>query len=110
VPPPAFVLVIWSRSAACVSGERLDDLRFVVEGPHKGFIFIAAQHAKQKIIEASCSNLMRSRMLLEVSSSMPMRSGRSVWLAEVTDSCGALSSQILKSALSRLGNKLVGGG
>ena len=32
-----------------VTGERLDNLRFVVEGHHKGFIFIAAKHAKQKI-------------------------------------------------------------
>src|SRR6266699_1288232 len=35
---------------------------------------------KRKLTEASCSNLMRSRMLLEVSISMPMRRGKSVCL------------------------------
>src|SRR6267143_600272 len=47
---PSLIRIITRRTTSGWSpGERLDDLRFVVEGHHKGFIFIAAQHAKQKI-------------------------------------------------------------
>ena len=40
---------------------------------------------KRKLVEASCSNFRRSRMLLEVSSSMPMRKGEIGLPAEIAN-------------------------
>ena len=55
----------------------------------------------RKSMAASCSNCRRSRMLLEVSSSRPTRSGRSVCWLKKRISCGLPSSKTLKFSWPR---------
>ena len=76
----ARVLMIWSRNApvSLVNG-------WIICGSSSKVMTNASSllrrnTLKRKFTEASCSNLMRSRMLLEVSSNMPMRKGKSVCL------------------------------
>ena len=56
---------------------------------------------------ASFSNSRRGRMLLDVSSSSPMRSGRSVSRPKKRMSCGVPFSITLKSLLIEIGDEIV---
>src|SRR5215471_8738950 len=107
VPPPARVPMIWSRSAP-VSLVKA----WIICGSSSKVITNASsllrrRTLKRKLTEASCSNLMRSRMLFEVSSSMPMRNGKSDCLLKYRISCGLPSSKTLKSPCSKSGTNLL---
>jgi len=89
-----------------IASEALDDLRFVVEGHHKSFIFIATKHAEQKMTEASCSNLMRRDTVGSVQQHADAQ--RQIGLpAEITDFLRSLVVPNLEVALFEFGTSLL---
>src|SRR5260370_26324082 len=90
-----------------VPRETLDDLRLVVEGHHKSFILIAAQHAKQKIDR---SILLELDAVADAVGSVQQHANaqRQIGLlTEVTDFLEKLIVPNLEVSLIELGDQLV---
>jgi hypothetical protein len=105
VPPPARWLWIASVSSAkspvkfcTTSGSLSKVIRNAISLLRRIVRF-------KKSMAASCSKLSRSRMLLEVSSSRPMRSGRSVSRPKNRMSCGIAVFEDFEISLVQVGDE-----
>src|SRR5712692_227357 len=89
-----------------VAGEALKDLRLIVEGHHKSFILVAAEHAEQKIDR---SVLLELDAVADAVGSIQQHADaqRQIGLlAEIADFLRSLVVPNLEVALFELGNKL----